>query len=384
MTVVDRGWALRNLGPFAAGRTRRHAGAAARASLALAARGDQDIQRDLIDFDSEGPALPLFAARVPRSAASLESYVVPAWPTGLQPTPGSRPSGESLPKADVLIVTWTMDEGHALSRVLTPGYDSNTDWKPYRKNYARFAALMRAGCPARDAGRLGTYWAATIGGTRVTLFKSDSHMSQDGPKLPNQQVWEQIIRDCQPKWVITTGTGGGIGPTEQVGDVIVSSYVGFDCKRDFKKLNGEQFNCPQAPPKGKFTQAKSLFAANSQFLPSDNTRPPQITVSTSPQSGIVTTDFFGFDNTADTYGLQGKGDLSEMGDAVLGLACQQLPTPPNWVVVRNVSDPQINSAGSTLRQQTTLAADIYKGYGRWSSVCSAIVCWAIAAGLSPS
>ena len=49
----------------------------------------------------------------------------------LAPKPGSRPSGQSLPKADVLIVTWTMDEGHALSRVLTPGLDSRDDWKPY-------------------------------------------------------------------------------------------------------------------------------------------------------------------------------------------------------------------------------------------------------------
>ena len=35
----------------------------------------------------------------------------------------------------------------------------------------------------------------------------------------------------------------------------------------------------------------------------------------------------------------------------------------------------------TLAQQTQLAADIYKGYGRWSTVCSAIVCWAIVAAL---
>jgi hypothetical protein len=41
-----------------------------------------------------------------------------------------------------------------------------------------------------------------------------------------------------------------------------------------------------------------------------------------------------------------------------------------------VSDPQINSDGLTLKQQGDIAAQIYKGFGRWSSVCSAIVCWA--------
>jgi hypothetical protein len=46
--------------------------------------------------------------------------------------------------------------------------------------------------------------------------------------------------------------------------------------------------------------------------------------------------------------------------------------------VRNVSDPQIKAEG-TLKQQAMLAAQIYKGFGRWSSVCSAIVCWALIA-----
>jgi hypothetical protein len=41
-----------------------------------------------------------------------------------------------------------------------------------------------------------------------------------------------------------------------------------------------------------------------------------------------------------------------------------------------VSDPQIDATGLTLKQQAAIAAQIYKGFGRWSSVCSAIVCWA--------
>ena len=42
--------------------------------------------------------------------------------------------------------------------------------------------------------------------------------------------------------------------------------------------------------------------------------------------------------------------------------------------VRNVSDPQILATGLTLKQLAALAALIYKGFGRWSSVCSALVC----------
>jgi hypothetical protein len=52
---------------------------------------------------------------------------------------------------------------------------------------------------------------------------------------------------------------------------------------------------------------------------------------------------------------------------------------PRWIAVRNVSDPEIKADGATLRQQAALAAQIYKGFGRWSSVCSAIVCWGLIA-----
>ena len=66
-----------------------------------------------------------------------------------------------------------------------------------------------------------------------------------------------------------------------------------------------------------------------------------------------------------------------MGDAVLGLLASRPDAPKaSWVAVRNVSDPQIKAEG-TLAQQAHAAAQIYKGFGRWSTVCSAIVCWAL-------
>jgi hypothetical protein len=92
---------------------------------------------------------------------------------------------------------------------------------------------------------------------------------------------------------------------------------------------------------------------------------------------VVTTDFFGFDTSDNHYKLKGLGDVSEMGDAVLGLVAKELgANAPRWIAIRNVSDPQIKADGLTLKQQAAMAAQIYKGFGRWSSVCSAITCWA--------
>lgn len=374
--TVGREWAGRNLG------IDETSSPVAREEFARSSEDDQALARELIDFDSEGPELERLGATVKAASTGLSRFVDIEWPAGLSPTPSKRPTGESLPDADVLIVTWTVDEGHALSRVLTPGFDSKNDWKPYTKNFSAIAADMRPGCPALQAERLGTYWTTTIGAHRVTLFKSDSHMSQDGPKLANARVWQQIIEDCNPRWVVTTGTGGGIGPQGEVGDVVVSRFVTFDCQRAFKRFDGDSFASPHDPPAARFAHAKSLFGANAQFLPPDNTRAPEILSAAAASAGVLTTDFFGFDNTDDTYKLEGKGGLSEMGDAVLGMVCEKLGAKaPQYAMVRNVSDPQIDSKGQTLAQQTKFAADIYKGYGRWSSVCSAIVCWAIVAGL---
>jgi nucleoside phosphorylase len=266
--------------------------------------------------------------------------------------------------------------------VLTPGKDSRDDYRPYTHNYASISRRMRKGCPATEAKRLGAYWTTSVGGTSAVVFKSDSHMSHDGPELPNIDVWQQIIDEVRPGLVLTTGTAGGIGQQFEVGDVVVSPIVRFDCTAKFKREPfGQAHYSSAATKKAYLAKARSLFKANAARLPKDNPRQPKIvTVSTHGlNSSVVTTDFFGFDTSDDHYHLQGLGDVSEMGDAVLGLVCSRMGTKaPRWLAVRNVSDPQIKAEG-TLKQQAAIAAQIYKGFGRWSSVCSAITCWALIA-----
>jgi purine-nucleoside phosphorylase len=381
--TVDRAWVVRNLGfdpiatPAPAATFSHPPAADANASL-------DELQREIIDFDSEAPEGREFFAFT--TATGLSRFTNIPWPAGLAPVTSPSPGGSlggPLPKADVLIVTWTVDEGHALSRVLTPGKDSRNDYLSYTHNFATISAKMRKGCPALEAHRLGAYWSTKIGTKSVVVFKSDSHMSQDGPQLPNIDVWRQLIAEVQPKLVITTGTAGGIGKKCEVGDVILSPIVRFDCISKFKNEPFAAAHYSSVKPNTKHLSAtKTLFKANSAQLPKDNARAPEV-VQVAPSAlnhSVVTTDFFGFDTSDDHYHLQGLGDVSEMGDAVLGLVASQLgAAAPRWLAIRNVSDPQIKSAGLSLEQEGTLAAQIYKGFGRWSSVCSAIVCWAIVA-----
>src|SRR5712671_2214347 len=170
----------------------------------------------------------------------------------------------------------TVDEGHALSRVLTPGKDSRNDYVSYTHNFSSISKKMRSGCPAILAKRLGAYWTTTIGKKSVVVFKSDSHMSQDGPELPNIDVWRQIIEEVRPALVITTGTAGGIGKEFEVGDVIVSPIVRFDCNTKFKKQPFAQAHyTSSAANAAHFGTARSLFKTNAGQLPKENQRLPK-------------------------------------------------------------------------------------------------------------
>lgn len=389
MTTADRAWIRRNLG-FDPRTEPLPDNAFAHRAAATAAAVPEDLQREIIEFDSQGMEGASFFAFT--RATGLSRFTEIPWPKGLEPktdTKARKGAGGALPRADVLVVTWTVDEGHAVSRVLTPGKDSRDDYVPYTHNFDTIAAKMRKGCPALNAKRLGAYWTGKIGNRRVVYFKSDSHLSQDtkkapkdGETLPNEDVWQQIIDEVRPKMVLTTGTAGGIGSTEEVGDVVVSPIVAFDCQR---WLKGEPFahqDYRSAPPSTKhFATARKLFKANAAQLPADNTRPPKIIRARTVAQAVLTTDFFGFDISDNHFKLQGLGSVCEMGDAVLGrVRARTQVDVPAWLAVRNVSDPQIKAEG-TLKEQAHTAALIYKAYGRWSTVCSSIVCWALIAAM---
>ena len=310
---ASRAWVKRNLGfdPIA---TPPPPESLAHKIVATPRAQPEDFQREIIDFDSEGPEGAAFFAF--STATGLSRFTEIPWPKSLAPkTDRAARQGKAgaLPKADALVVTWTVDEGHALSRVLTPGKDSRNDYVSYRHNLSRIAKKMRKGCPALEAGRLGAYWTTSIAGKKVVVFKSDSHLSQDvkiapkpGQTLPDEDVWRQIISEVNPTLVITTGTAGGIGTGCEVGDVVVSRIVRFDCENWLKKEPFAATVYRDGTARSKyFGKAKVLFKANSGQLPPDNTRPPKIIVASKDDQAVLTTDFFGFDTSDNHWKLQG-------------------------------------------------------------------------------
>jgi nucleoside phosphorylase len=310
------------------------------------------------------------------------------WPIGLAPTPQTPPLDPQapLPASDVLVVAWTTAEAHALCDVFTPGQKATaaageavTAWTAYRHNWrSRFRGMVRVGAPSRGKTEdsLAFYSTTTIGGLRVVVAKSNLHMSQDGLLLPIVPLWKQMLRETGAGLIITTGTAGGVGSETLLGDVTIAGQVQFDCTEKFKTAPFKAAAyTPSTVNQTSLPDTAALIAANTGRLPAA-TRPPAI----STGSAVLTTDFFGWDNTTDIpFGLRAynpNATMVEMGDAALGLAIGQLQDPPQWTAIRNASDPQMDGT-LPLATQESRAGAIYNKYGYWTSINSAIACWAV-------
>lgn len=292
---------------------------------------------------------------------------------------------DPLPRGDVLVVTYTVAEGQALSDVLTPGH-SSSEWTSYRNNWGALKPLVGPRGPSRESDRAGLWATTGIGDAVAVLVKSDLHPATDGPKLPMVELWKQMIAQVQPSLVITTGTAGGVGAETLLGDVIVTSSLRWDATTKFGsepwahtiyQSDAGQHMLETAPVQAFLGKAQQeLMPVNSRRIP--NSSPvPQVLGGTT-----ITTDMFAFDDVSDHYHLRSYDPSSravEMDDSALPLALAGNVSPPAWLSVRNASDPEMN--GSTLKVEDAQAASIYRRWGYYTTSCSALACWAIIAGL---
>jgi purine-nucleoside phosphorylase len=355
------------------------------AKLAAAIESIPDLSRHIIMFDRDDPSTYSPHTLPPALIMGAEARAPIPWPDGTAPVPqplAAAPSADApLPKCDYVIVTWTVEEAKCLADTLTPGFPSKTAWYQYAHNFqSEFASLIRNGAPASMSKRLGSYFLTSIAGKKALCMKSELHMSQDGPKLPIALLWKQIIAETECKLIITTGTAGGIGASVELGDVVVASEVRFDCQKSFKNSAFHDSLYKTSHLKHtSYPVAEKLFAANAPHLPVVS-RPQQIftkPVVEAELPDVVTTDFFAFDDSSNTFGLQSLGAAVEMGDAVLGMVISELGTKaPKWAAIRNASDPQIDDSGLSLKEAADKAGQIYEKFGYWTTIPSAITCWA--------
>jgi hypothetical protein len=396
----------------------------------------EDPRRRIIEFGEteadRGPRLP--PAPAPAIALGLP------FPAGQAPEP--RPLqddpaiSDPLPRADVLVVTWTVAEHDALADVLTPGFGRNT-WYRYAKDFDTYLPEIRKGAPARNAQRLGSYFPTRIAGRDLLCVKSELHLNQDGVRtgdgtatLPVKRFFRQMIDEVQPSLVITVGTAGAtfppIGtvklagtkyPAHELGDVVITRAAKFRLSQEFRNepFAHTEYRCATFDiPTARLDASADLLAVHAAKLVEPafgaptrkykmaklvdgfkNTPDFRIDGRDFPEfHPMLTTDSFEFGTS--TNGLEQHGCGVEMGDAVLGMVVDEMRDDglqaPDWLVIRNASDPQINgklpaadnpAVPSQMRRALNMQAHwavwYYEAYGYWTSVNSAIATWAMTA-----
>jgi len=290
------------------------------------------MQQELIEYDSRsaaqaeaagGTVRAALATVAPLAAVALRQPDMIPWPAGQAPTArkiNPEPAADApLPQCRFVAITWTVDEANAMASVLTPGVvaaRSSSDpadlpaWYSYRHNWAMFEHRLRPLSPAAQSQRLGRYYMSRLGqgasAIDVLCFKSELHLSQDGPALPLPDLFKQIIQETEAELVITTGTAGAIGPDLKIGDVVVASQCRFDLLGSFKGRPFNRQTVTSAPVSqgmiDQFTLAnQQLLAANAPHLRPQRLSVPRIFWSSDVLGEapvVVTTHIFAFDDAA--------------------------------------------------------------------------------------
>ena len=299
------------------------------------------------------------------------------WPTGFPPIARDV---ETMPVADVLVIPWTSAEAQATADVLSPGHPLSS-WKEYATDWAMYEPQLTWRSPAKESKCLGLWAVTSIGTKTVVLFKSDLHLSTDATSLPVAQLVKQLVAAVKPELVITTGTAGGIGAGTVLGDVAITNSAKFDCQDAFKDASfaQETYVSESWTPGASLGEVEKLMSVNAGRLRPQATRDPLVRTLVG-EPGVTTVDFFGFADTEDTYGIKANNPHAlneEMDDAAVFMALDGVVPV---LSCRNSSDPEVPKMDS-LKAEKSWAEKIYEQYGYWTTVGSAIACWAIVADL---
>jgi nucleoside phosphorylase len=351
-----------------------------------------DIHDIILNYDPEQPS-PRFKAAGLAAAAMSTSDRLPSavpWPAGTAPVaaPLSKAPSEDADLTafkgyDAIVMTWTSAETAALASLFTPDF-LPSKWYEYRHGVEAYVPLVtgqrspfndQRATMERYFHSLGLYFPCRVGNARVLLFKSGLHLDYDGPALPVRKLVAELLAVVQPKMLITTGTGGGIGKDVALGDVVIAALTRFDCATQFKDEPFRDASYDTSPlPAGTLAAiTPALTSVNAKRVTGGRPVPKIWSAAT---DAIVTTDFFGFDDSTDHFKLQGKGRVCDMGDAMVGQVASARHGL-RWYAIRNASDPQIPNPDHDIDAANTKAGEIYSRFGAFTTAASVVATWAV-------
>ncbi len=309
-----------------------------------------------------------------------------------------------LPKADVIVMTWTVAEWAALDHVFC-SYDlkmrvSDVEkawwrepWCQYSRDYYTIHQYMedvkatwQGHAPSLSKQAWGLFRMVEIAGLQVLLIKSEMHLAQDGTDLPLCQFVAQVCDEAQPGLFLSIGTAGGVREEDALGCALITNQACFHLLEDFRNasFNGKTYQSDWKIPTDLIDTAQKMViqVAGYEILPISPQYPAGAHISPNApdsrlkivDSPIITTDSFLFGTTKNE--LDDIGCIVEMDNAVIGMVCQNKTA---FGFVRNVSDPVINGDLPDAVQEAW-ATYIYQQRGLYTSFNGALDTWAVIAG----
>ncbi len=323
---------------------------------------------------------------------------------------------------DMVIMTWTSAEWAAFAQVMTGrtdempynGYSADgpywkDDWVSYYQDWDY--NVLSAGSPSIKNTAWGSCCVVKIpqNGKYALLFKSDMHISTDGPTIPLRNMVQQLIKDFSPKLVLTIGTAGGTNTSDDLGSANITNGGHCALSGEFSGLNfwfnNTTFQSDWTPKTTYLSKAQDelskvvpitqdwineLYDAKKSELIDDctgqayplsalqnsNIAPDNIPVKLNDVSNekmVLTTNSY---VVATTDGSYDNYAAMEMDDAIVGMVCNANKIP--FGVVRNISDP-VQNKGINQTAAGNWGSIIYSAFGFYTSYNGALATWAIAA-----
>ncbi len=321
---------------------------------------------------------------------------------------------------DTVIITWTSAEWAAFDHVFCNSdsnmpHDFDEDeswrdgWKYYSTGWDKIAPELTGRSPSTYHKAWGACRIVNIPqtGQNILLFKSDMHISTDGPKMPLLNMVEQIINDFRPKLILTIGTAGGARPVDALGSVNITNRAHFDLTSEFddidKNFNNETFASGWPPSStvidklGPLMMTTPVADAELKYLVEKNSKElinpqtdksytlaelknslitpgeidPKINLLTNMP--VLTTNGYQVANTGGNYK---EYAAMEMDDAGIVMVANQNRVDAG--IVRNISDPAQNPDIAE-RVQGSWGGIIYSEYGLYTSFNGALAAWALMA-----
>jgi len=325
-------------------------------------------------------------------------------------------SDAPLPKADVVVITWTSAEWNAFDHVFinssSTRYPDDRDWEhawhTYSHNVPSGMTTDNTSAPLWGLYRLIDIKASRNKTVRVLLFKCDTHLAHPPYAQGLEQITGQLIDETGCSWIWSIGTAGGSRETENLGDVVITNagHIQLKLSQNLSSgLNNKTVKGKAFPSTKLFsTVQKNLFfdmatvvtwpvletmlqelhqkdPTSAKLTLTDLVNPPlnphnlrQSRILPMDGDPLLTTDYYYIadGNSAAKYAVL------EMDDAIIGYVAQQKGR--SFAFSRNISDPIVpsKSKGKTIDPsiREDWSGEIYQRFGFYTSFNGALATWA--------